>query len=106
MLLQSFATGWSESTDRYSRGEGAKCRVARNPQASMHVLPPHSPALLPPDWRGLTKSAKIEEQLVGHTLDYLACWTSEEPALLPIQCRRRRKRDRQDLSQWAYQLTS
>ena len=72
----------------------------------MHVLPPHSPTLLPPDWRGLINSARTEEQLVGITLDYLACWTPEEIARLPVHCRPGRVRDGEDLGRWAFELTS
>lgn len=40
------------------------------------------------------------------TRDYLACWSPEEIARLPIECRPGRVRDGEDISQWAFDLTS
>ena len=62
--------------------------------------------LLPPDWRGVIRSAASEEELVAITRDYLACWSPEEIARLPIECRPGRVRDGQDIGRWAFELTS
>ena len=62
--------------------------------------------LLPPDWRGVIKAAATEDELVGITRDYLACWSPEEVARLPLACRPGRVRDGEDIGQWAFELTS
>ena len=67
---------------------------------------PHAPSLLPPDWRSVIHSAATEEELVGITRDYLACWSPEEISRLPAECRPGRVRDGDDIAQWAFELTS
>jgi hypothetical protein len=62
--------------------------------------------LLPPDWRSVIHSAATEEELVSITRDYLACWSPEEIARLPVECRPGRVRDGEDIAQWAFELTS
>lgn len=62
--------------------------------------------LLPPDWRSVIHNAATEEELVSVTRDYLACWSPEEIARLPAECRPGRVRDGQDIGQWAFELTS
>ena len=62
--------------------------------------------LLPPDWRSVVRSAATEEELVSITRDYLACWSPEEIARLPAECRPGRVRDGQDIGQWAFELAS
>jgi hypothetical protein len=62
--------------------------------------------LLPADWRSVIRSAATEGELVAITRDYLACWSPEEIARLPAECRPGRVRDGQDIGQWAFELTS
>ena len=62
--------------------------------------------LLSPDWRSVIHGAATEEELVSVTRDYLACWSPEEIARLPVECRPGRVRDGQDIGHWAFELTS
>lgn len=62
--------------------------------------------LLPPDWRGVIRAAASEAELVSITRDYLACWSPEEIARLPVECRPGRVRDGQDIGRWAFELAS
>lgn len=61
---------------------------------------------LSPDWRSVIMNAHTEEELVGIMRDWLACWSPEEIARLPVECRPGRVRDGEDIGHWAFQLTS
>lgn len=62
--------------------------------------------LLPLDWRSVLHCAANEEELVAATREYLACWSPEEIARLPAECRPGRVRDGNDMAQWAFELRS
>lgn len=71
-------------------------------------LAAHEPSrdLLPPDWRSVIHGAATEDELVSVTRDYLACWSPEEIARLPVECRPGRVRDGEDIGRWAFELRS
>ena len=60
----------------------------------------------PEDWRNLILSSSQEEEVIGLVRDYLARWSPEEIARLPVECRPRRLRDAEDISRWAFDLAS
>ena len=62
--------------------------------------------LLPLDWRSVIQAAANEDELVGVMRDWLACWSPEEIARLPVECRPGRVRDAVDIGRWAFELTS
>ena len=73
---------------------------------AMRLSQQGSENLFPLDWRGVINGAATEEQIVGIVRDYLACWSPEEIVRLPVECRPGRVHDGEDISQWAFELTS
>lgn len=61
---------------------------------------------LPGGWSDLTQRSTSEEELVQVMRDYVATWSPEELARLPIECRPGRIRDGEDIAQWAFELAS
>ena len=58
------------------------------------------------DWRNLIRASAQEDEVLTLVRDHMARWSPEEIGRLPLDCRPRRIRDAEDVSQYAYQLAS
>ena len=57
-------------------------------------------------WRDLIALSPNEDAVVQVTRDYLRSWNPDELARLPAPCRPGRIRDGEDITRWAFELTS
>ena len=57
------------------------------------------------DWKALLDDAETERDLVVLARDYLAMWTPQEIAELPVDCRPGPVRDGEDITYWAFEFT-
>jgi len=58
----------------------------------------------PPDWLSVILAASCEEEVVSTALDYLATWSPQEIARLPLDCQPGRIRDGVDIGNLAFVL--
>jgi hypothetical protein len=57
------------------------------------------------DWKALLDDAQSERDVVALARDYLATWTPEEIATLPVDCRPGLMHDGEDITYWAFEYT-